>query len=241
MIALLCPTRGRPEQFKRMCESARATANDIMIFGCEMNQEGLSQEQKYPSSGSYKLSDRHMVVNEGMPTVHKWNKLAGEALKDPNNKLFMLAADDMIFETAGWDKALLDHYNKLENKIHVYHLQDSRDHNGTPHPIITKEYMDAMGYFIPPVFLHWFVDSWTRDIAIANTCFTHLKDYILTHDKPSDKGQADETHNGIRRMGWHARDSYVNETCQHFLEHEKRRLGTHMPEGHPRYPYGTNP
>lgn len=234
-IALLCPTRGRPEQFKRMVESANATASEITV---------IAYQEEGDPSGQYTRSIRECAsVYSGptYPTVHKWNYLARIAMENPLHKLFMLAADDMIFETPEWDKALLDHYNALENKIHVYHLQDSRDHNGTPHPIITKEYMDAMGYFIPPVFLHWFVDSWTRDIAIANTCFTHLKDYMLTHDKPSDQGKPDETHNGIRRMGWHQRDTYVNETCQHFLEHEKRRLGTHMPEGHPRYPYGTNP
>lgn len=160
-----------------------------------------------------------------MPTVYMWNDLAMECFnRNPDVKLFMLASDDIIFATPGWDKALIDHYNALENKIHVYHLQDSRDVEGTPHPIVTREYINAMGYFMPPIFMHWFVDSWTVKIAKANNRFTHLKDYSLIHDKPSDKGAADETHNRIRRMGWHQRDTEVNRTCQHILEWETRRL-----------------
>ena len=75
------------------------------------------------------------------------------------NQLFMVAADDMIFNTVGWDKDLIQHYENLENKIHVYHLQDSRDIDGTPHPIMSREYIEATGYFVPPIFLHWEIDS----------------------------------------------------------------------------------
>lgn len=206
MIALLCPTYGRPEQFRRMRESVSATSHNTIVCTSE-----------FP---------------EFMPTVHKWNTLAQEAMKNPAVKLFMLAADDIIFETPGWDKALLDHYNALENKIHVYSFRDSRDACGTPHPIISREYIEAAGYFLQPIFLHWFVDTWTVSIARANNCFTHLKELRLTHDKPSDHGKADETHNGIRRNKWWERDAYVNATCQHFLESEKIRLAKHISTKH---------
>lgn len=205
-ITLLCPTHGRPEQFKRMCESVKSSLYARVITSNE-----------FP---------------EFMPTVHKWNTLAQAALEDKNNKLFMLAADDIIFETPGWDGALLDHYNALENKIHVYALGDSRDPDGTPHPIVSREYMEAMGYFLPPLFLHWFVDTWTVAIGKSSGTFTHFRDFKVTHDKPSDQGQPDETHLGIRRMGWHERDTYVNATCQHFLESEKIRLAKHMSTTH---------
>lgn len=219
-IALLCPTRGRPEQFKRMCESVKSTSQDInnvFIF------HGSDDPNCEYSTKRFR---------ENYPTVAKWNDLASSALLNQNIKLFMLAADDIIFETPGWDKALLDHYNNLENKIHVYALQDSRDPDGNPHPIVTREYINAMGYFLPPIFLHWFVDSWTCNIARSNSCFSFLRDYLLTHNKPSDHGQPDETHLGIRRMGWHERDTYVNATCQHFLEAEKIRLAKHMSTKH---------
>lgn len=214
MIAILCPTRGRPEQFKRMLDSVDRKAD---VYAALDRSE---------CSAYNETSNRHATIftPDSMPTAHKWNLLAETALKDEYAKLFMLGADDMVFETPGWDKALIDHYNALENKIHVYALQDSRDEAGTPHVIVTREYIEAMGYFVPPIFLHWFIDSWTVEIAKANNCFTHLKQYSLRHDKPSDRGQPDETHSRIRQWGWHERDKYVNETMQHVLEAEKKRL-----------------
>lgn len=207
MIALLVPTRGRPKQYARMIDSVKATAGGIMVHAASNGDDDYVLN-KYPLD---------------CPTVLMWNDLAAKAMKT-DARLFMLASDDIIFATPGWDKALIDHYNVLRNKIHVYHLKDSRDAGGTPHPIVTREYVEALGYFLPPIFLHWYVDTWTREIARASNCFTMVDDYLLIHDKPSDKGQADETHSRIRRMGWHQRDSHVNETCQHFLEFEKRRL-----------------
>lgn len=205
-IAILCPTKGRPEQFKRMVSSARDTAEGNLDIWATTDSKDIFT---YKEHHEIKITD-WVHAPDGMPTTYKWNILAEEALKNPDNKFFMLGADDMIFSTPLWDKALLDHYNALENKIHVYALRDSRDENGTPHPIVTREYIEAMGWFLPPYFLHWYVDSWTVKLAQLNNCFTHMKDYLLIHDKPSDKGQPDATHTGIRAMGWHERDAWVN-------------------------------
>lgn len=226
-IAILCPSRARPEQCKRMVQSAYATSVgkvQIFIVVSEKEFDLYKDTIDLPESERVGVC---LVTYPDYPTGFKWNKLSELALTQPNS-LFMLAADDMVFTTPCWDKALLDHYNSLENKIHVYSLLDSRDPDGTPHPIVTREYIEAMGYFLPPIFLHWFVDSWTVEIAKANNCFTHMKDYLLVHDKPSDKGRGDETHNRIRQMGWHERDKWVNDKCQHFLAYEKARLARIM-------------
>lgn len=221
-IALLCPTRARPKQYKRMCESVWLTSSEVKHIWTAISDEDCDLY------GMNKTLYGRLNVPDGMPTAYKWNLLAEEAMKNLNNKLFMLCSDDIIFSTPLWDKALIDHYNSLENKVHVYHLRDSRNPDGTPHPIVTREYIEAMGYFLPPIFLHWFVDTWTVEIAKANGCFTHLKDYLLVHDKPSDQGKSDETHNKIRQMGWHERDVWTDKHCKHFLELEKKRLMSHF-------------
>lgn len=221
-IAILCPTKGRPEQFKRMVESVRKTADlqNVMIYPCVNGHE----TSLVNGATNRDIVCDETVLPEGMPTVHRWNYTAMIAQRNANHKLFMLGADDTIFATPHFDKALLDAYNALGNKIHVFALQDSRDKLGTPHPIVTREWIEAMGWFIPPIFLHWYIDSWTVEIAKSAGCFTHLKDYLLIHDKPSDKGECDATHTGIRAMGWHERDKWVAGHCQDWLELQKHKL-----------------
>lgn len=219
-IAILVPTKGRPDQLRRMVKSvARTAANPVYIliaptYASDISLPDISEKTRI---SAYDLPDL-------LPTVQKWNYLADIAMMIEDVKLFMLGADDMYFDTPGWDTALLDHYNSLENKIHAYALQDSRDRDGTPHVCVSREYINAMGYFIPPIYLHWNVDTWTVAIAKANNCFKHFKNFSLVHSKPSDFGKPDETHSRIRDWGWRYRDAYVEKTCGHFLEVEKQRL-----------------
>lgn len=228
-IALLCPTRGRPQQIYRMIRSVeRTTTTPVMVSLYLSNDDPALPE--YDKLNLTLDDDTIAMVGPSATTVHAWNKLAVDPLlKDV--KLFMLGADDIVFETPGWDAALIKHYEGLENKIHVYHLQDSRDADGTPHPIVTREWINALGYAFPPIFLHWYVDTWTVGIASSVDAFTHLKGFSLVHDKLSDRGTPDETHNRIRRAGWHSRDKHVNDTCGHFLQYEIGRLSEKMHMG----------
>jgi len=214
MLAILIPSRQRPEQFARMVESVRITSSKpVKIFLCITPEE-------YESYKPHVTNDMVVIFQpDNMPTAQKWNLLAQIAMKDESLKLFMLGSDDMYFTTPLWNEALIS-----TGKPHVYALQDSRDENGTPHPIMTREWIEALGYFVPPIFLHWFIDSWAIEIAKYNNCFTHLKDYLLVHDKLSDKGEGDETHNKIRQSGWRERDQYVDGKMRHLLQIEKERL-----------------
>lgn len=205
--AILVPSRSRPEQFKRMVESAYRTAGGkIKIYS--------------GSNGGDDYLYRQFPID--CPTVYMWNMLAEEAMQDPKNDIFMLGSDDIIFSTPLWD-------NEFHNDSpHVWHLQDSRDKLGIPHPICNRKYIEAMGYFMPPIFLHWQIDVWTTEIAKANNCFTHLTNYLLVHDKPSDRGIQDDTHTGIRSKGWRERDMAASNSCKHFLDIEKQRLAKYL-------------
>lgn len=223
MICLICPTRGRPDKMKRMWQSALATAHDPRgLFLC------LGIDQDDPSYDSCNPQSSMKYLFDDCGIVHGINHVVCSLMPDRQNRLFMIAPDDVIFTTPHWDKAIKDHYEDLEAKAHVYCLRDSRDAGGTPHPIITREYVDAMGYFFPPIFLHWYVDTWTSDIAKACGIFTHLTDYELVHDKPSDRGEYDTTHRRPRERGWHDRDFYVSATCQHFKQVEIGRMRAHI-------------
>lgn len=217
MIAILCPTYRRAKLCKRMVDSTCADvflgtdAKDLFDYKCH----GVQPKD-------------FIHCHPLMPTVQKWNNLVEIAMKNPEYNLFMLGGDDMYFSTPGWDYAIKEHYSKLNNKIHVYSLRDSRDPEGYPHPIVTRQWIEAMGYAFPPIFLHWNLDTWTIEIAKANNCFTHMKDFLLTHDKASDTGNGDMTYHGIRSYGWRERDAYVAHSMRHILDTEKLRLKVHM-------------
>ena len=217
-VALLCPTRARPEQCKRMIKSAAITSTDKVLVYLAVSK---NEFDIYKNTLSLYKNDKVEVLMVTMPdnlhTAQKWNSLA-ELAMNKNPDYLMLGADDMVFETPCWNEAL------TETKPHVYALQDSRDENGVPHPIMSRAWVDAMGWFVPPIFTHWMIDSWSVEIAKANNCFTHLREYSLLHDKCNDRGEPDETHSRIRNFGWHSRDMWVAEKSADILEMYKERL-----------------
>lgn len=201
MIALLCPSKGRPDKLKRMWESAKATAmypDKLELF------IAINEEEKNIYTG---YVDAQMLLCKDWSIVLSNNLMAEMAMK--KHPLIMMIGDDTIFSTIGWDLALMEAYDKLDKKEHVFALLDSRDAEGTPHPIVTREWLDVVGYLACPIFLHWYVDSWLTDMAKHVNRFTHLKDYLLVHDKPSDTSGGDLTHTSIRDRGWNIRDKYV--------------------------------
>ena len=219
MITILCPTYDRPAQCKRMVESAIATAdNPVEII------LGISGEQPDRAYADYEAAGFPESVWFTMagpyPTAHVLNTLAEKA----KGSLLMIVGDDCVFATPSWDTALIKAYNALDDKLHLFSLRDSRDMTGTPHPVVTKELKEALGYLAPPIFLHFFVDTWLVDIAKATNRFTHLMDYLLVHDKPSDRGNADNTHKRIRAMGYHERDMAVYKTCERYKQFDIERV-----------------
>lgn len=222
-IAFICPTRKRFDQCKRMVQSIVNTTDSLVDIYLGLTVGDDTDDFK-KWHGDFKHDKTKILLSmypDGMPTAFKWNNMAERAMEDKDTKIFFLGADDVVFSTPCWDRAILERYN---GKPHVFSLLDSRNAHGTPHPIVTREYIEAMGYFLPPIFLHWFVDSWTVEIAKANNCFTHLTEFMLTHDKPSDILKGDSTYNMIRSAGWSDRDQWVNRNCKHILDLEKKRL-----------------
>lgn len=221
MIAILCPSKGRAKLCNRMIQSAYNTTSEKISVYVAVSAEEFNE---YKQTIKIPESNRFNVVLAEMPdcpTVHRWNRLAELAMMEPTTSYFMLGSDDIVFGTPLWDRELMASYS---GKPHVYHLQDSRDKDGTPHVICTREYIEAMGFFLPPIFLHWVIDTWTVEIAKANNCFTHLTDYLLEHVKPSDSGRPDETHLKIRRDGWHKRDMWLAKVSGDILDLYKERL-----------------
>lgn len=223
-IAVLCPTMGRPELLQEMLTSLEATAYDLqnvsIILGTNKVDKSLMEYENL-------VRERRATgMNISMTVFPDWtlpmcnNVMAYEEKAD----IYLASADDLKFETPDWDKALRDSYGELKNKIHVWSLLDGRDENSNAILAMSREYTEVMGYMVPPIFMHWYCDTWTAAITKHVGCFTHLKNYKVTHDKKSEQGIKDDTYDRIRRIGGPDRDNHTNDKCQHFLRLEAGRL-----------------
>lgn len=201
-IGICVPTRQRPAEYARMRESVMdtiKTANVLIYSSVQGDPKGYTHEADH-------------YAPDYMPTVYRWNLLAKMAFEQRCD-FIMLGSDDMKFLDAGWDDALIEAHDgiSLARPDCVFHLQDTRDVNGTPHPIISRELYEQQKFLISPAFLHWFGDTVLVSFAKAKQAFVHIRSHRLDHIKPSDIGMGDSTHNSIRRAGWYERDKQVYE------------------------------
>jgi hypothetical protein len=218
VISILCPTRKRPKQFRRMVESARATALkhvEIVAYCDDDDHDGIAAcavlEVKYIVGPRIVLSDC-------------WNQCYKLATGD----ILGLGNDDIIFRTTGWDRMVGNAFALISDKILLVHGSDG----GRPlggfaiHAFLHRRWVEALGYFIPPYFVSDFADCWINDLATALGRRLYLP--YLTEHMHYVFGKAEKDETTLERLERHKQENpgklYQELEPQRIADLEKLRL-----------------
>jgi hypothetical protein len=192
MISLCCPSRGRPELAARMVRTALETVSSIgkIEFLFYLNEDDPKLEEY-----KQRLDSAYYTVGPHQSTCYSWNQLAERAKGD----LVFLMGDDAQFLTKDWDieieKIFDQHPDKIcmvspwdcntkgkgwehKDKTEPVYVKDEQI--GAPHFVLHKNWIRTLGYFVPPFFWHWYVDTYTQAVSRKlNRCillpYVHLK------------------------------------------------------------------
>lgn len=194
MISVVCPTRGRPENVRRMWESATATATgdiEACFYLDDDDPVGSAQFDDLPGTVNFVVAPRCLLATA-------WN----EAAKLAHGDILMPAGDDLIFRTVGWDKAVADAM-PADGIGFVYGRDGYQDENLGTHGFITTRWVKAVGYFLPPYFAADYTDLWLHEVAGMIGRRIYLPDVLIEHMHPvCGKGEWDQTHH--ERLARHA-------------------------------------
>ena len=162
-IAIVFPTRNRPEKLTRFVESARKMAEDPsnLHFYLYVDSDDrltipsiTTLADKYPAQISCLVGPRIMhsqTANMLIPYVKE--------------DIFYLGADDLIIRTKGWDKVIIKYFEEHEDKVVMAYGDDLFQKELATHPIIHRKWVEAVGYLTPPYFESDFADTWLNDLA----------------------------------------------------------------------------
>ena len=156
-ISILCPSRGRPHLAKKMIDSAIRTSTTELEIKLYLNDND-------PELQTYiKLLDKNQYsIGPDRSPGYSWNLLAEQATGD----IMFLIGDDAEFITHGWDVSVINEFLLYTDKIAcVYPITGSVSKKKNPHFCLHRNWIDALGYFVPPQFWHWYVDTWVGEIA----------------------------------------------------------------------------
>jgi len=183
MISLCFATRGRPEIYKQMCQSALDLADnpDNIEFISYHDNDDLSV---------YEYIGHHKEVIGPGSGENKLNiiQMANECQKIATGPIYMFGADDIVFLTKGWDKRVLEEFEKFEDKIALV-CPDSIDWGiwkyGTM-GFLHKNWIDATGYFLCPIDGAQVGDRWLNDVAMGINRRVHMLDVKTHHNNVRD-------------------------------------------------------
>lgn len=187
MIAILCPSRGRPDRFAEMVQAVRQTADapdDIVIY------VGLDEDDYE----QYELPlDVRCLIRPRMRLAAWTNLLARQALADGYRILGFLG-DDHRPRTKGWDTRIRDAAERLGSGL-VYCTDGLQNERLPTAPFWTADVIRALGWYYPPQLVHLYADDyWLRLARDLGRC-VYLPDVLIEHMHHSNgKAEKDESY-----------------------------------------------
>lgn len=187
-LSLLCPSRQRPSSAVRLVESVERTTSLPhlleILFYIDSDDPTIEQYDEQLTGRSHPLDNVsvELVIGPPMSVSKSWNELASRA----NGDVFLMANDDQVYVTPLWDVRLNQEIAKFPDDIYCIYFDDGiwSAGNHCAFPIVSKKWVDALGYFTPGVFLFFYNDTWIFDIAKRIGRAHFIRDILVEHLHP---------------------------------------------------------
>lgn len=191
MIAIVIPSKGRPERCAAMIASARDTASERVRFLVVIpHEQAVQPYQAVVAEGAELISAPTgfvRCVNRGARAIVDDVSIVGAF------------GDDVLFRTPGWD---VEVEKALASPGMAYgdDLVGSTLH-GIPHPTavwVSSEIIRALGWLALPSIGHQWADDVWRDLFKAAGCDRYLPQVVVEHLHPAvRKADMDATYEAV--------------------------------------------
>jgi len=192
-MAILVPSRGRPENVRALLESCEQTLIESPVFIiCDHDDPALRDYQAVILE-KQKKGDYHLLVfrrsSKGMAVP--LNKAVQKLLRERNFTHYAFLGDDHRPQTVRWDQAWID---ILEGVGGLVYGDDLFQRENLPtavgmHGAIARE-LDGM---VPEGFIHLYLDNFWKKLGEDLNRLTYLPDCIIEHCHPLlGKAEVDE-------------------------------------------------
>ena len=166
-IALLVPSRKRVDNIRRLVTSISSTVEfkeniTIYFYIDDDDFDTLKVVKSLRRRGDCKIN---YLVGPRIIMSEMVNKLY------PMTTEFILffGADDIVFRTNCWDSILIEAVKEVSDGIGLFYGNDLVTSQHAPdfatHPIVTRKWVEVVGYLSPPYFSCDYADTWLNDIA----------------------------------------------------------------------------
>lgn len=154
LISVLIPERGRPEMLDRLIcsllDTAGADERIEILVAIDADDEAWFEREPFAHVRTkYFRWPRPITLGE------KINRLKDEATGD----ILWFIANDMVVDTSGWPAKFRQAIAKLPNGIGVPFVHDDLHPGHASYPILSRRFVETVGFFAPPCYPYWWIDT----------------------------------------------------------------------------------
>jgi hypothetical protein len=175
-IALLMPSRGRPESALAAAQSARRAANSRPRLRIVVGVEPEDADS-YRSAFGEHASWIHVLRDGG-----NYVRAVREMHAATRAGIYGLCADDFVFEAAGWDDRIRRAFDTLPQRVGLVHGDDGLQHSRiATAPFVSAEWIEAVGDILPGGYEHMYCDTEITEIARLAGVIRYLPKMRIIH------------------------------------------------------------
>lgn len=159
-ISVLIPERGRPAALHRLLASLEmhgAGIGEWEVLVAIDDDDPAWETETIPAGDRV----RSFVWPRPKTLGEKLNRLAEQA----TGGLLWFLANDQVVETPAWPRAMQQVREKLPHGIGVAYARDPLHLNHASYYVLTRRMYERIGFFAPPWFPYWFIDTWMTELG----------------------------------------------------------------------------
>lgn len=192
-LAVIVPTRGRPQNAARLAAAFRETdsLHAVPVFVADDDDPELREYRRLLDDGTI---PRLMISPmSGMCRSLNWAAVKYAGLYEAVG--FM--GDDHLPRTIGWDDRIMEALDSLEPRV-VYGNDLLQGANLPTAVFMQSRLVNAMGCMAPNVFRHLYIDNFWKALGEALNGLVYLPDVIIEHIHPAaGKAPMDERYRAV--------------------------------------------
>lgn len=178
-MALLIPSRGRPENIKRWMQAIEDTEANVDVY------VGIDPDD--PKGNDYwQLSTQYnnLCINVGTER-QRFGPTLNRLCKDYAHQYeyIMWAGDDHVPRSKKWDVEYIDTLEKLGVGI-VYGNDLVMGEHIATQLAMTSNIIKSLGYAVPHGFIHMFIDNYFMELGRSIDKLVYLPNVVVQHMHP---------------------------------------------------------
>ena len=145
-VGVLCPTRGRPLEFRAFAQSVLSTSGADVLAYIDDDQQALYADVLGPDASKrirWMVAPRIGLAASANALVRQFD----------DYDLYGLVPDDATMETPGWDDWSIEASDQFPNRVCVISPCHNQGHH-VDMPFVTRAWIKAVGWFACPDVYH---------------------------------------------------------------------------------------